>query len=301
MALADLAEFAEAEAACGRARALDPESPWAYSVTSSMESMRGRLAEALKWNDAALKRGNDIMAIQEERARWLLGLGLLKDAGAVVQRALDADAAATRANPQLMLVGAAAAIDSRGSDGLHEFLRDNGLQQSSEPALLFEAANAALMVSEPALARQLVDAALASKSLQPEDLASPWAVRTGQSYLLVAAAAMRASGDTSGAQQRLQQLAALLGQVQRAGVSTSGMYELQAQLAAMRGDADAAMQAMRRAVALGWSSVWQAEHQPYFESIRTRSDFRALLDATRARNLGTAEQLRARLSAPLVH
>jgi hypothetical protein len=79
------------------------------------------------------------------------------------------------------------------------------------------------------------------------------------------------------------------------------MYELQAQLAAMRGDADAAMQAMRRAVALGWSSVWQAEHQPYFESIRTRSDFRALLDATRARNLGTAEQLRARLSAPLVH
>jgi hypothetical protein len=72
------------------------------------------------------------------------------------------------------------------------------------------------------------------------------------------------------------------------------LYLLKAQLAAMRGQADAAMAALQRAVSLGWSDAWLAERQVYFESLRSRGDFRELLAAVNARNVATAAKLRQR-------
>jgi TolB-like protein/DNA-binding winged helix-turn-helix (wHTH) protein/Tfp pilus assembly protein PilF len=296
MGLTDLGQYPEAEAACEKARALEPESPWVYSVASSMEASRGKLDAALKWSDAALERGQDVGDIQGDRGRWLVALGLPADAAKVYERARAANPSGTKQNTALLFAGASAAIETGGAKGLDEFLRRNGLTDSVEPTILFEVANTKLMVGDARAARRLVDRALASPKLVPEDLASPWQARDGWSYLLVTAAALRATGDAEGANRRLEELAALVDRVSSAGVRTYGLQALSAQVAAMRGKGDEAMRALNAAVEHGWTEVWLAEHQPYFESLRARKDYQDLLAAVRAKNASTAAALKPRLS-----
>jgi TolB-like protein/DNA-binding winged helix-turn-helix (wHTH) protein/Tfp pilus assembly protein PilF len=295
MALSQLAQFAAAEAACERARALEPESPMPYMVSSGMEAGRGNLVEALKWSDAALQRGSDIADIHGDRAEWLLSLELVADAGTAYQNAVIANAEAARQNAALVFVGSAAAIEHDGAKGLQSFIRESGAGESDNPKLMFELANSELMVGGSKLANDYVTRALASPMLAAEDITSPWLASYGRSYLLITAATLRANGDAAGAERRLNDLAVLLDRLVDAGVQTRGLYELKAQLAAMRGQGDAAMAALQRAVELGWSEVWLAEHQPYFESLRARPDYHELLGAARAKNAATAAKLRTRL------
>ena len=261
-----------------------------------MEASRGKLDVALKWSDAALERGQDVGDIQGDRGRWLVALGLPADAAKVYERARAANPGGTKQNTALLFAGASAAIETGGAKGLDEFLRRNGLTDSDEPTILFEVANTKLMVGDAKAARRLVDRALASPKLVPEDLASPWQARDGWSYLLVTAAALRATGDAEGANRRLEELAALVDRVSSAGVRTYGLQALSAQVAAMRGKGDEAMRALNAAVERGWTEVWLAEHQPYFESLRARKDYQDLLAAVRAKNASTAAALKPRLS-----
>jgi TolB-like protein/DNA-binding winged helix-turn-helix (wHTH) protein/Tfp pilus assembly protein PilF len=296
MGLTDLGQYPEAEAACAKARALEPESPWVYSVSSSLEASRGKLEAALKWSDAALEHGQDVGDIQGDRGRWLVAVGMPADAAAVYERARAANPVGTKQNTTLTFVGASAAIETGGARGLEEFLRRNGLTESDQPTMLFELANAELMVGDAKAARAHVDRALASPRLLREDLASPWQARDGWSYLLVTAAALRATGDTEGAERRLEELAALVDRVSSAGVRTYGLQALAAQVAAMRGKGDEAMRALNSAVESGWTDVWLADHQPFFESLRGRKDYQELLAAVRAKNARTAATLKSRLS-----
>jgi TolB-like protein/DNA-binding winged helix-turn-helix (wHTH) protein/tetratricopeptide (TPR) repeat protein len=298
-ALTQLAQFDAAESACERARSLEPESPIPYSLSSDLEAARGNLAGALKWNAAALKHGDDIAEIYGMRAGWLLTLGLLPDAGAVYQRARLANPESSGRNASLMAVGSAAAIDRDGEKGLEEFIESSGVADSQDWKLLFEIANSALMVRNTELANRYVERALASPILRPEDLGSPFQIAYGRSYLLITAAALRARGDTVGAAKRLDELAALIDRQIGNGMQTYGLYDIKAQLAAMRGQPDAAVSELRRALQLGWSDVWLAEHQPYYEALRDRADYRELLAAARAKNAATAASIRSLLVAPL--
>ena len=298
-ALTQLAQFEAAESACERARSLEPESPIPYSVSSDLKGAQGNLAEALKWNAAALKHGDDIAAIYNVRAAWLLSLGLLSDAADVYQRAHLANPEAASQNAGLTAIGSAAAVDRAGEKGLEEFIEESGVANSQNWSLLFEIVNAALMVRDTGLANRYLERALASPILRPEDLASPFQLAYGRSYLLIMSAALRARGDTAGAERNLDELAALIDRQIANGTRTYGLYEIKAQLAAMRGQPDAAMNELQRAVQLGWRDVWLAEHQPYFDSLRDRDDFRRLLAAARAKNAATAASIRSRLIAPL--
>jgi TolB-like protein/DNA-binding winged helix-turn-helix (wHTH) protein len=298
-ALTQLAQFEAAAAACERARSLEPESPIPYSVSSDLEAAQGNLAAALKWNAAALKHGDDIAAIYNMRAAWLLSLGLLPDAADVYQRARLANPQGAIQNAGLMAIGSAAAIDRGGEKALAEFIEQTGVADSQDWSLLFEIANAALMVRDTDLANRYVQRALGSPMLRPEDLGSPFQVAYGRSYLLISAAALRARGDQEGAGKRLDELSALIDRLVANGLQTYGLYEVKAQLAAMRGQPDAAIAELRRAVQLGWGDVWLAEHQPYFETLRERDDYQALLAAARARNAATAASIRTRLVAPI--
>jgi tetratricopeptide (TPR) repeat protein len=297
-ALTQLAQFEAAESACERARALEPESPIPYSLSSDLEAARGNFAEALKWNTAALKHGDDIAEIYGMRAGWLLSLGLLSDAGEVYRRARLANPESSGQNASLIAVGSAAAIDRNGERGLEQFIEESGVAGSQDWKLLFEIANSALMVRNFDLANRYVGRALASPILRPEDLASPFQVAYGRSYLLITAAALRGRGDAADAGKRLDELAALVDRQIGNGMQTYGLYDIKAQLAAMRGQPDAAIAELRRAVQLGWSDVWLAEHQPYFDSLRDRADYRELLAAARARNAATAASIRSLLVAP---
>lgn len=296
MALSDMGEYAEAAAACEKARALGPDSPWVYSVSSAMEASRGNLEMALKWSDIALGRGGDSADIRGDRARWLVGLGRPSDAGELYERSLAEDPDGTRKHNSLTFAGACAAIESGGAAGLQAFMRRNGLENSPLPTIMFELASAALMVGDAKTARALVDRALRSPDLVPEDLASPWQAREGWSYLLITAAALRATGDAPGAERRLAELSALIDRLDSSGVRTSGLPLLKAQLAAMRGEAEVAMRELKTAVDRGWNEAWLAERQPYFQSLSERPDFQQLLAAVRAKNAGTAAALKRRLS-----
>ena len=205
IALTDLGRFAAADVACARARALEPESPWVFSVSSSLEAARGNFEQALKWSDAALERGGDVAWIRGERGRWLVTLGLLSDAGTAYREAVRADAVAARRNSDLAFVGGSAAIEAGGAAGLRAFIADNQLDRSADPPMQFVLASMLLIVGDHDVARDLVNRALASPQLAPEDLASPWQAKAGWSYLLITAAALRATGDTAQADRRLEE------------------------------------------------------------------------------------------------
>ena len=284
-----------AEAACERARALKPESSWVYSISGQLAEARGDIEEAMKWSDAALKHGSSIAAMQGERARWLLKLGLPADAGTVYRRAAAENPDAVRHSPGLTFAGAMGAIDAAGAAGFRRFVEDNGLADTDDPRILLTLADAALMANETSLAKDYVARALRAPSLTTEDIASPFYAIDGHSYLLVIAASLRANGDEAGATQRLDELGALLDRVETAGVQTHGLYGLKAEYAAMRGQGDQAMASLQRAVQLGWYSAWLAEHQPYMQSIRSRADYRELVAAVAARNAATAAKLRTQL------
>jgi TolB-like protein/tetratricopeptide (TPR) repeat protein/predicted Ser/Thr protein kinase len=282
-ALADLGEYDGATAACGRSRNLNPHAVWAYSVSSDLEEARGRLVEALRWNSAALERSADTQELYSQRGQQLLSLGLPERAGECYATAVMATGTAN-ANPHLSWVGLVTAYAGGGLQALHERIESQHLADTSDPNLLFQLASAELLAGEPQAARAFADRALASPDLRPDDLASPWLARTGNAYLVIAAAAHQATGDPVGAEQHLSVLSGLLDRLTAAGMRRHGVYVLQAQVAALRGDGDGAMRALQRAADQGWREVWLAEREPYFTTLRPRADFRALLERLRADN-----------------
>jgi TolB-like protein len=289
IALADLAQYDGAAAACDRSRSLNPQAVWAYSVSSDLEEARGRLVEALRWNSAGLSRSPDTQEVYTQRGHWLLSLGLPDRARESYETAVVATGD-TSANAALSWLGLVTAYAGGGLEALHQRIASQRLADASDPGVLFELAGVELLAGEPQMARSFADRALASPELRPDDLASPWLARVGRAYLLIAAAAHQATGDAAGAAQHLAPLSALLDRLIAAGMRRHGVYELQAQVAALRGDGDGAMRALQRAADQGWREVWLAEHEPYFASLRSRADFRALLQRVRTDN---AAELRA--------
>jgi len=289
-AFADLGQYDGAAAACDRSRSLNPQSAWPYSVSSDLEEARGRPVEALRWNSAALARSADAPEVYLQRGHWLLSLGLPERARESYDAAVVATGNAS-ANPTLTWIGLVTAYDAGGLEALHQRIASQRLAEASDPGVLFELAGVELLAGEPKAARAFADQALASPELRPDDLASPWLARTGRAYLLIAAAAHQATGDAARAAQQLAALSALLDRLTAAGMRRHGVYELQAQVAALRGDADGAMRALQRAADQGWREVWLAEREPYFNALRSRADFRALLQRLRADNEANVKTL----------
>ena len=294
-AFSDLAAYEMAESACERARTLNPESSWVYSVAAQLAEARGDIEKAVEWSDAALKHGSSIAAMQSERARWLVNLGMLVDAGSVYRRAVAENPEAVRRSAGLSFAGSVAAIDAGGAAGLRKFVDENALAGTKDPDTLLDLANAALMANDPAAAKVYMDRGLAAPDMTSDGLASAWGAIDGHSHLLVIAATLRANGDDTGANQRLDELGALLDRLEAAGVQTHGFYGLKAEYAALRGQDDEAIASLRRAVQLGWYAAWLAEHQPYFQALRSRAEYRELIAAVNARNAVTAANLRPRL------
>jgi TolB-like protein/DNA-binding winged helix-turn-helix (wHTH) protein/tetratricopeptide (TPR) repeat protein len=298
IALSDMAQFDEADKACAQARLLGSGSPWVYSVSSSLEAARGRLDEALRYSAESLERDNNVMESHAERISWLRRLGLLKEAEAAFRNAVAADAPAAHRSQRLVMLGAALSVQTGGEKSLQDFVREFGLSGVGSPELLFELANAWLSAGDYAQARDCVERAMTSKDFNTEDLDSPWLARTGRSYRFIAALAQRTGGESVAAERHLSQLEALLARMSESGVRTAGVYDLKSQLAALRGRDDEAIAALQRAIDLGWSSTWMAEHDAIYATLRKREDFRGLIAAVHARNARTAAKYQERLQAP---
>ena len=96
LALQDLARFEEANSECAAARALAPDSRWAYSASSWLADAQGRIDEALHWNEAAMNHSPADADLYAERGKWQLTLGMAQAARATYQRAVEALAAMPR-------------------------------------------------------------------------------------------------------------------------------------------------------------------------------------------------------------
>jgi transcriptional activator of cad operon len=292
IALSDLARFADGAAACDRARALDPEAAWAYSASGLLEEARGNIGDALSWNAAALARSTDVQGIYAERGIWLLSLGLTEQARKTYEAAIAASASLD-SNVYLTSLGLITTYAHAGVAAMREQIVAGALDSTKDPELLFALALAALIAGDAPAARAFSDRALGSPDLKPDDLASPWLARTGYSYLLIAASAEQLTGEARGAMLKLAQLSTLLDRMTTAGMQRYGVYELQAQIAALRGDPQAAMVALQLAADHRWRQVWLAEHEPFFASLRSRADFRSLLDRVRRENADESAKIDA--------
>ena len=278
MALQDLAQFDEAALACERARALDPRSAWAFSASAFMEDARGRLDEALRWNQAALALSPDSAENIAQRGSLLLYVGLPQRAADTYRQATASLPSRGGVNTPLLELGFLVAYETEGVPGLRRQLDATSLDATVSPDTIFTVAKAALLANDARRARELVDRALADPSLDPSTLNSPWLARTGSSYQLIAALAKRMTGDSGGAEQHLAKLSGLLDRLSTAGMQRYGVEELRAQVATLRGKPDDAMRSLQVAENLGWPGTWRAEHEPYFAALRDRTDYRHLIE-----------------------
>jgi TolB-like protein/DNA-binding winged helix-turn-helix (wHTH) protein/Flp pilus assembly protein TadD len=288
--LTDMARFEEAELACVRARELAPGASWAFVASSWLEWARGRIDEALRWNQLALRASPNQFDLYTDRQELLLTLGLTGEARSTLVQAAPAAANAEAVAVRLAQIS----YYEGGAPALTAALNAGGFAASSHADTLMLAARLELLANAPGAAKALLAKALVAPDLDQSSLDHPWRQRQGESSELTMAIAELNTGDRPAALRRLDALGSTLDGLRLAGVERYGVYQLRAQLLAVRGDLDGAMSALRHAAALGWRQSLQAAHDPALSSLQSRADFRALLEHINQGNL----LMRARLAPP---
>jgi len=280
VALADMADFDEAEIACGHARALAPNGSWPYIASSWLEDARGRIGEALKWNAMALKASPDVFEAYDDRMNLLLNLGLPAQARETLERGRTAAEYAEAVTIRLAEVS----YYEEGSAAALALLQAGHFDSSNRADTLLRAARLHTLLGDAAAAKQLLQRARSAPDWARTGLDDLWYVRVGESYGLVLALAQRSLGDRGAEQQQLDTLLASLESMKQAGIERHGVYYLQAAALAMRGNADGAMAALGRAAELGWRGAMRARHDPALGSLQSRTDFQTLLERLRSQD-----------------
>ena len=289
IAFTDMARFDEAELACAHARALAPGSSWALVASSWLEWARGRLDDALKWNSLALKASPNEFTLYKDRSNLLLALGLPASAGTTLEQARATAPSDEAVAVRLALIS----YYQGGAPALRSQLQAAHFEASTRADTLLRAARLQLLLHAAPQAKRLLDQALAAADLGRDTLDNAWIEREGDSNELNMAIAELWMDDRPAALLRLDALAARLQSLMQAGVERYGAYTLRAELLALRADADGAMLALHHAADLGWHEAMQAEHDPALESLRARSDYRALIERAKQQTL----QMQARVGA----
>ena len=109
-------------------------------------------------------------------------------------------------------------------------------------------------------------------------------VRVAYSSALICAGVLLANGERAEGLRLLDGLDAMLARLEKNGWAGHGLDSLRAESLALRGQPDAAMRSLKRAVARGWRSAWRAQTDPYLSSLWEREDFKSLMKEVEARN-----------------
>jgi TolB-like protein/DNA-binding winged helix-turn-helix (wHTH) protein len=290
IALQDLARYAEAGAACARSRALQAEGNFGTIASSWLEWSQGHLPEALQWNALAIRVAPANLSLYELRADLFLALGLPSAAKQAYEEALAATANEEETNLGMSWV----VYYEGGPEALRAHLASTRLDQSEHSRILIQDAYLHVLAQDPSGGKALIVRAMSAGDLNAARLNDPWYVRWGDADLLGVAACELQAGERDAALSHLQQLAGVIDRLLAAGEQRFQIYELQAEVLALRGDDDRAMQALSKAAALGWRRAWWAEHEPFFAHLRTRGDFRSLVERVEATN----RELRAQTRPP---
>jgi TolB-like protein/DNA-binding winged helix-turn-helix (wHTH) protein/tetratricopeptide (TPR) repeat protein len=276
--LNDLARYEDAANACERARLLKPTASTIDAFTWLAES-RGRIDEALRWNEAAIKaEPNDDFGLYSSRSELFLSVGFPAAARAAVEHGRRATKNDDDANVALVRV----VYREAGAEALQSYVKSQHLEQSQHASALFEAAYSRLLSGDASAAKALIARAVVAPDRPTGFAESPFYLKgsrlMGTSYRLDLAVADLALGDRLAAHGELESVLAMLNGMVAAGVERYGVYELRAKVYALEGNGDDAMRDLSKAAKLGWRNSWWATHEPYLASLSSRSDFQALIN-----------------------
>jgi transcriptional activator of cad operon len=277
-ALQDLAQYEAATEACERARVLQPGIARAADGLAWLAESRGRIDEALQWNAKSLKpEPHDDFDLYWTRATLFLAVGL----AAPARRAVELGRSITKDEDNADAALVRVTYREGGGESLRAYLASSRLDQSPHVSALFESAYARMLLGEAPAAKELIARALLAPDRELGFAEDPWSARAatpvGSSYRIDLAVADITLGDQVSAQRELETVLTMLNAMIGAGVERSGTYELRAKVYALKGQGDDAMRDLNKAASLGWRRAWWALHEPYFASLRSRSDFQALM------------------------
>lgn len=276
--LQDLGRYKEAAVDCAEARGLRPESQWGYTATGWLARAQGQQAQALHWNDEALRVAPDNVELYMQRIDELLDLGMLDEVKAALQHAIDMSAGK---NPDdelgFRIRYADVLMIERGPAAVRDYvahleLNDDATASASD---LLTAAQVCVTADDYPCAQQLARRAVAAADFPAVELAHRTAIKWGTSHELLLALLESHDGDRRNA--RAAALLRLLDELERNGYVNWGIHSLRADTLGLLGDSEGAMRALQQAVQAGWRSAWAAQRDPYLVDLFERSDFRALM------------------------
>ena len=248
------------------------------SSRAGSKTARGDLLEALRWSTEATRLEPGDAGPAFYRIEVMLTLRLVEQAREALRHIVTTDEA------RMQVMRAKVELAEHGPAGLRAYLDDSGTAALSSSSVGVEAMRFYHVAGDLKNARQALDALRAAPDYQEIDLYGVTQVRQGNSAALICAGVLLESGDREEGLRLLLGLDNLLDRLEKNGWEHQGIDSLRAQSLALRGQPDAAVRSLRRAVARGWRNAWTAQTDPYLSSLWEREDFKSLMKEVEARN-----------------
>ena len=275
LTLQNLGRYVEAHQACNRAFEIQPDVPSHLWANGLNEFAQGKTAAAIGYLQEALARAPQRTDIRSELA--LLYLDQREPELAAKQ--FD-QTVALGAAPALHLKLTAARLDLARGDfaALLAKLRSKDWLASGDARQLLQAGFLAAAADDRGLAEKYRAQALNGVNTPHDSLyPSLYAVRWGTCELCYLAMLERMRGEIGLAQSHETFVLGWLADMEKAGHVWHGLEYVRATLLGQQGNDSAALQALQRAVKLGWRSHWLTQTDPAFARLRGRAEFRQLV------------------------
>ncbi len=263
MELVDLGEYAEATAACQRARELDPTHMWGPLATSWIARAQGKTDEAMQWIDAARKLQPRDVYLVDQKIELLLSQSRFAEARAVM-RELPPDQSFFSLARESNIIFA-----ESGGPAVKAWMAEHDPEsRAGTGAELIELARMQLISGDPVTAHATLVHAERVLPRSSADMFDGGQIRHEYSVaLLLAGIEMRGGGDQERARKLLSDLDRMLDRYEENGGKHFGLYRLRAESLAMQGKTAEAQAAIDTAWKKGWRNVWRARREPYFAGI----------------------------------
>jgi TolB-like protein/DNA-binding winged helix-turn-helix (wHTH) protein/Flp pilus assembly protein TadD len=261
--LVDLGDYAEADAACKRARELDHTNMWGPLATSWIDRAQGRTDEAMRWIDAARKLEPADTWLADQKIDLLLTGGRFDEALAVA-RALPRDGSFMELAREAGIVFA-----EGGPEKLASWMAENPMRERAGTGVdLAELARLQALAGDASAALATLQHAERILPHSNADLIDASQIRHDFSGAVEHARIhLSGGGDRRRAMELLDGFDRLLDTYEKNGGGHFGLHRLRAESLAIRGEKEKAAAALRAAWGRGWRATWRAERDAYFAGV----------------------------------
>ncbi len=259
--LMDLADFAEAQSACARARELDTTNLWGPLATSWVARAQDKPDEAIRWLTAARKLAPTDESLVDQSVDLLVSMGRFNEARQLLREFPDGFYALAREANLVTAEGGPAA--------LRTWLSERKVaDQAVTGAELVELARLQYVAGDAVTARATLSHARRILPLSSADLFDGGQIRHEYSAALFhAGIELQGGGNAAQAKALLRQLDQMLATYEKNGGRHYGLYSLRAASLAMQGRKDEAEVALQTAWKRGWRTTWRARADPFLRNV----------------------------------